>query len=81
MHADKPVGRDAVASAKAGALDVAAKRDLAANGELRWAATLLNHVIFAGGDSSEAREELARVYTQLGYQAEAGSWPTETCVR
>lgn len=46
----------------------------AASGDLRWAATLLNHVIFAGGETAEAREALAWVYTQLGYRTEAGSW-------
>lgn len=61
--------------AMGGAATVLARgKEAAANGELRWAATLLNHVIFAGGDTAAAREELATVYTQLGYQAEAGSW-------
>ncbi|MEQ1890811.1 MAG: alkyl sulfatase dimerization domain-containing protein, partial [Alphaproteobacteria bacterium] len=45
-----------------------------ASGEYRWAATLLNHVIFADPENSQARELLASVYTQLGYQAEAGTW-------
>ncbi len=43
-------------------------------GEERWAATLLNHLVFAGGEAAEAREALAGVYTRLGFQAEAGSW-------
>lgn len=61
--------------AMGGAAAVLARgREAAANGDLRWAATLLNHVIFAGGETAEAREALAGVYTQLGYAAEAGSW-------
>ena len=36
-------------------------------GEYRWAAMLLNYVVFAGGDTKAARDMLAGVYTQLGY--------------
>ncbi len=43
-------------------------------GEYRWAAQLLNHVVFADPENVHARELLASVYTQLGYQAEAGTW-------
>ena len=43
-------------------------------GEYRWAATLLNHVVFADETNADARELLASVYTQLGFQAEAGTW-------
>ena len=43
-------------------------------GELRWAATLLNHAVFNDASDREAREQLAAVYTQLGYEAEAGTW-------
>lgn len=45
-----------------------------AQGEYRWAATLLNHAVFADGANMAAREALAEIYTQLGFQAEAGSW-------
>ncbi len=43
-------------------------------GEYRWAATLLDHLVFADQDDVEARELLARTYDQLGYQAESGVW-------
>lgn len=43
-------------------------------GDYRWAATLLNHLVFSGGDQESARTLLAEVYTQLGYQSEAGTW-------
>jgi alkyl sulfatase BDS1-like metallo-beta-lactamase superfamily hydrolase len=45
-----------------------------ADGELRWAATLLNHVVFADENNKTAREQLAGVYTRLGFEAEAGTW-------
>ena len=45
-----------------------------AAGEYRWAAMLLDHLVFAGGDNRAARELLASVYTRLGYQSEAGTW-------
>jgi alkyl sulfatase BDS1-like metallo-beta-lactamase superfamily hydrolase len=43
-------------------------------GELRWAATLLNHVVFADETNTAAREQLAAIYTDLGFESEAGTW-------
>ncbi|MDJ0917437.1 MAG: alkyl sulfatase dimerization domain-containing protein [Woeseiaceae bacterium] len=43
-------------------------------GEYRWAATALNHVVFAEPENMTARRLLANVYTQLGYQSESGPW-------
>jgi alkyl sulfatase BDS1-like metallo-beta-lactamase superfamily hydrolase len=43
-------------------------------GEYRWAATVLNHLVFAQPDDAEARALLAKCYDQLGYQAESGPW-------
>jgi alkyl sulfatase BDS1-like metallo-beta-lactamase superfamily hydrolase len=43
-------------------------------GELRWAATLLNHVVFADESNAQARETLAGIYTRLGFESEAGTW-------
>jgi len=45
-----------------------------AAGEYRWAAELLNKLVFAQPDNSEARAALAAAYDQLGYQAESGAW-------
>src|SRR4030095_5714469 len=54
---------------------VIARADAAVKaGEYRWAAMLLNHVVFADAANTKARAALADVYTQLGYQAEAGTW-------
>lgn len=43
-------------------------------GDYRWAAELLNHVVFADSGDKAARELLARTYEQLGYVAEASTW-------
>lgn len=43
-------------------------------GDDRWAATLLDHLVFAEPANERAKELLARVYEQLGYQAESAPW-------
>jgi alkyl sulfatase BDS1-like metallo-beta-lactamase superfamily hydrolase len=43
-------------------------------GDLRFAAELLNHVIFDDQSNTDARELLAGVYDQLGYGSETGTW-------
>ncbi len=43
-------------------------------GEYRWAAMVLNHLVFADAENTRAKNMLADVYTQLGYRAEAGTW-------
>ncbi len=43
-------------------------------GEYRWAATLLDHLVFAEPKDAEAKQLLANVYDQLGYRAESGVW-------
>lgn len=43
-------------------------------GNYRWAATVLNHVIFAEPTNQSARNLLATVYQQLAYRAESGPW-------
>lgn len=45
-----------------------------AKGDHRFAATLLDHLVFAQPEDAEARELLAATYDQLGYQAESGVW-------
>ncbi len=42
--------------------------------EYRWAAELLNHLVFAESDNGSARTLLAATYDQLGYQSESGPW-------
>jgi alkyl sulfatase BDS1-like metallo-beta-lactamase superfamily hydrolase len=43
-------------------------------GDLRFAAELLNHVVFADDTNTTARELLAGVYDTLGFGAENGTW-------
>lgn len=43
-------------------------------GEYRWAAELLNKVVFGAPGNQNAKELLARTYDQLGYVAEASTW-------
>lgn len=44
------------------------------DGEYRWAAELLNHLVMSASTNDEARALLAKTYDQLGYQAESGPW-------
>jgi alkyl sulfatase BDS1-like metallo-beta-lactamase superfamily hydrolase len=44
------------------------------DGQFRWAAELLNHVVFAAPTHAGARLLLARSYEQLAYVAESASW-------
>ena len=40
----------------------------------RWIAELLNHAVFAEPENDKAKSLLAKVYDQLGYQAESAPW-------
>ncbi|MFC1413031.1 alkyl/aryl-sulfatase [Streptacidiphilus sp. N1-12] len=48
--------------------------EYAASGDLRFAATLLNHAVFAAPDHKGAKNALAAVYDTLGYGSENGTW-------
>jgi alkyl sulfatase BDS1-like metallo-beta-lactamase superfamily hydrolase len=70
----EPAAKKYVA-AMGGADAVAALAEQAVkDGELRWAATLLNHLVFADETNAAVREQLAAVYTRLGFESEAGTW-------
>jgi alkyl sulfatase BDS1-like metallo-beta-lactamase superfamily hydrolase len=43
-------------------------------GQYRWAAELLNKLVFAKPKNKQARHLLANTYDQLGYQSESGPW-------
>jgi alkyl sulfatase BDS1-like metallo-beta-lactamase superfamily hydrolase len=45
-----------------------------ADGDYRWVAEVVNHVVFAEPDNLEARDLQAATLEQLGYQAESGPW-------
>jgi alkyl sulfatase BDS1-like metallo-beta-lactamase superfamily hydrolase len=61
--------------AMGGAAEVLAKARAAFEAaEYRWAATLLDHLVFAAPGNQEAKALLADTYDQLGYQGESGPW-------
>jgi alkyl sulfatase BDS1-like metallo-beta-lactamase superfamily hydrolase len=43
-------------------------------GDYRWAARVLNHLVFAAPDNTSARQLLARTHRQMAYQAESAIW-------
>jgi len=43
-------------------------------GDYRWAARVLNHLVFAAPDHVAARQLLARTHRQMAYQAESAIW-------
>lgn len=53
---------------------VAMAREYVDQGDLRFAATLLNHVVFADDTHAGARADLAAVYRTLGHGCENGPW-------
>lgn len=53
---------------------LAAGKKAIAAGEYRWAAELLNKLVFAEPANEAAKAALASAYDQLGYQAESGAW-------
>ena len=62
-------------AALGGAKPALAQARAAVDGEdWRWAATLLNRIIFAGEGGDEAKALLASVYEQLAFRTEAGTW-------
>ena len=44
------------------------------DGDYRWVAEVVNRLVFAEPDNSDARRLLADAYEQLGYQAESATW-------
>ncbi|TMQ90587.1 MBL fold metallo-hydrolase, partial [Actinomadura soli] len=53
---------------------MAMARDYSGQGDLRFAATLLNHVVFADPGNADAKNALADVYQRLGEGSECGTW-------
>ena len=70
----EPAAKKYVAAMGGSANVMALAEKAVKDGELRWAATLLNHVVFADETNRSAREMLAGIYTTLGFQSEAGTW-------
>jgi len=53
---------------------VAKAQDSYADGDFRWVAEVLGHVVFAEPEHAGARELLADTFEQLGFGAENGTW-------
>ncbi|MEE1821496.1 alkyl sulfatase dimerization domain-containing protein [Streptomyces sp. BE20] len=53
---------------------LAKARAFTQDGDLRFAATLLNHLVFADASDTAAKDALAGVYDRLGHGAENGPW-------
>jgi len=53
---------------------LAAGRKAFADGDYRWVAEMVNHVVFANPANAEARALQADALEQLGYQAESATW-------
>jgi len=53
---------------------VAAAQAAFDKGDYRWAAELMNHVVYASSDNKDAKEFLARIYDQMGYMSESAIW-------
>ena len=70
----EPAAKKYVAAMGGAAAVMALAATAAAEGDARWAATLLNHVVFADESNTAAREQLAAIYTGMGYESEAGTW-------
>ncbi|HEU4582590.1 MAG TPA: alkyl sulfatase dimerization domain-containing protein [Polyangiaceae bacterium] len=47
------------------------------DGQYRWVAMALKHVVFADPQNTAAKHLLADAYEQMGYQAESGPWRSE----
>lgn len=67
-------GRRYVAAMGGGRRVMALAKAAASGGDYAWAAKLLNDVVLADAKNQAARQQLAGVYDQLGYQAESALW-------
>jgi len=68
------VGRRYVAAMGGPEAMLAAGRAAFERGEYRWVAELVNHLVFAEPENTEARALQADALEQMGYQAESGPW-------
>lgn len=53
---------------------LAAGRKALRDGQLRWGAEVVKHLVFAQPDNQEAKNVLADLLEQMGYEAENGTW-------
>lgn len=71
-----PTARAERLVAELGGPDAALQKGINAyeDGDYRWAAELINYVVFADRENQNARDWLAATYEQIAYQAESGAW-------
>ncbi|HTW34451.1 MAG TPA: alkyl sulfatase dimerization domain-containing protein [Rhizomicrobium sp.] len=70
----EPIAKRYVAAMGGADAVLAQAKDAEERGDLRWAATLLNHAVFADETNQTARDRLAAIYTRMGFESEAGTW-------
>jgi alkyl sulfatase BDS1-like metallo-beta-lactamase superfamily hydrolase len=70
----EPAARRYVAAMGGAEAVLALAEDAVAQDDLRWAATLLNHLVFADETQTAARARLAEIYERMAFAAEAGTW-------
>lgn len=82
LHAHPPVARARrMVEALGGAERVIAlARNAMATGDYRWSSDLLQQLVFAAPDNSEAKLLLADSYEQQGYQSESAIWRNQFLV-
>lgn len=74
-YVDMMGGADTVLVKAQAQFDAAANMDIQEGKDAyRWLAELVNHLVFADADNSKAKALLAKIYDQLGYQAESAPW-------
>lgn len=74
MHPPVEQGKRYVKLAGGADAVVANAREAYDEGDLRWAAEVLSHAVFAEPEHTAARDLLADTFEQLGYGAENGVW-------
>lgn len=73
-HPPEAAGRRYVALAGGPEALIASAREAYEEGDFRWVAELLGHLVFADPENGEARAMLAKAFEQLAYGAENGTW-------
>jgi alkyl sulfatase BDS1-like metallo-beta-lactamase superfamily hydrolase len=73
-HPPAEAGRRYVQAMGGAGAVLAEARRAQAEGDYRWAAQVLNHLVFADPANVEARNLQADLLEQMGYQSESGPW-------
>ncbi|MEU5870812.1 alkyl sulfatase dimerization domain-containing protein [Glycomyces sp. NPDC047369] len=73
-HEPVEAGRRYVAAVGGADRVLAAGRKAFEEGDYRWTAELVNHLVFAEPENADARALQADALEQLGYQSENGTW-------